>query len=181
MSSTDSADIVVNLIALNDGTLAGRTRLQKQAYLLKRCGIGFDIQFTYHRYGPYSFDLSEGLDDAIDDERVTFEEDLGRYEVPYAIFQLKNRSSDPAACPDYFGRSAKQLIQKITKVSGIILELAATIVFLRDEWDYFDKGNVTAIQETRRRKSRKATKENLKEAVELLRSLDLDQNIGTVD
>ena len=35
--------IVVGLIALNGGTLVGRTRLQKQAYLLDKCGASFGL------------------------------------------------------------------------------------------------------------------------------------------
>jgi hypothetical protein len=40
-------EIAVNLIALHDGELVGRTRLQKRAYLLHRCGAEFTLNFVY--------------------------------------------------------------------------------------------------------------------------------------
>ncbi len=42
-------DVVVNLIKLNDRELIGRTRLQKEAYLLDRCGAEFGLSFTYYQ------------------------------------------------------------------------------------------------------------------------------------
>ena len=59
------------------------------------------------------------------------------------------------------------------KVSDIVLELAATVVFLRDEWDYYGKGETTAVEETKARKPRKATKERIDKAIALLRDLGL--------
>ena len=60
----NSEDIVVSLISMHGDELVGRTRLQKQAYLLHRCGANFDVSFVYHHYGPYSFDLVDGVTDA---------------------------------------------------------------------------------------------------------------------
>ena len=72
-------EIVVNLIALYGGELVGRTRLQKQAYLLHRCGGQFQLNFVYHHYGPYSFDLADGLTDARVEGQIEIEEKPGRY------------------------------------------------------------------------------------------------------
>ena len=69
-------DIVVNLIALHGGELGGRTRMQKAAYLLHRCGAKFDLPFVYHHYGPYSFDLAAGCTDAHAEGRIETEEKL---------------------------------------------------------------------------------------------------------
>ena len=52
----NAEDIAAGLIALHENKeLSGRKRLQKEAYLLHRCGANFDLPFTYHHYGPYSF------------------------------------------------------------------------------------------------------------------------------
>jgi len=165
----NSEDIVVSLISMHGGELVGRTRLQKQAYLLDRCGGNLGLSFVYHHYGPYSFDLVDGLTDACAEGRVDLEERLGRYGVPYAIFRLAgNESSDrlgelPAA-------KVRPLIGRMARASDIVLELAATIVFLREEAGY--PGD-QAIEETKARKPLKATDHRIDQALALLNDLDL--------
>ena len=169
----NAENIVVDLIALHGGELVGRTRLQKEAYLLHRCGANFGLGFTYHHYGPYSFDLAEGLTDALAEERITIEERPGRHRVPYAIFRSKNRVERPTHLGRLSADEAHAQLQKMDKISDIVLELAATVVFLRDEWDYYDKGKTDAVEETKARKPLKATEERIAKAIALLRYLGL--------
>ena len=171
-------DIVVNLVALNDNQLIGRTRLQKQAYLLDRCGADFGLQFIYHRYGPYCLELAGGADDAQAGRRIAIEEKLGRHGVPYAIFKSDKETGYPSGLGKLNNDKARSLLQRMNKVSDIILELAATIVFLRDEWDYFGKGSIDPVDETKARKPLKATDERIGKALELLHDLDLRKQAG---
>ena len=165
----NSEDIVVSLISMHGGELVGRTRLQKQAYLLDRCGGNLGLSFVYHHYGPYSFDLVDGLTDACAEGRVNLEERPGRYGVPYAIFRLTgNEASDrlgelPVA-------KVRPLIGRMASASDIVLELAATIVFLREEAGYLGD---QAIEETKARKPLKATDQRIDQALALLDDLDL--------
>ncbi len=180
----NSADIVVNLIKLNGGELVGRTRLQKCAYLLHRCGANFDLAFVYHHYGPYSFDLAAGCTDALSEDYIKSEEKVGRHGVPYAIFISKEeRSKEDADPPQPLGAlsaaKADSLIQKMQKVTDIVLELAATIVFLRDEWDYYGKGKVDPVEETKARKPLKATPERIEKARALIRALGLEGEVAS--
>ena len=168
----NEGDIVVGMVALSGGELVGRTRLQKQAYLLDRCGANFGLQFTYHHYGPYSFDLVDELTDARAEERITVEEKLGRYGVPYAIFKSKPDESPPSL-GDLSACDARAFLDKMGEVSDIVLELAATIVFLRDEWDYYGKGEIGPVEETKTRKPLKATDERIAKAKGLLCDLGL--------
>ena len=94
-------NIVVDLIAMNGGELIGRTRLQKGAYLLHRCGANFDLRFVYHHYGPYSFDLAAGCLDARAEGWIEIEEKPGRYRVPYATFNLLERACPSAASVNF--------------------------------------------------------------------------------
>ncbi len=169
----NAQDIVVNLIALNDNQLIGRTRLQKQAYLLDRCGADFELQFIYHHYGPYCFELAGGADDAQAESQIVIEEKVGRHRVPYAIFSSGKNTRHPPAIGKLNNDKARSLLQKMNGVSDVILELAATIVFLRDEWHYFDKGRIDPVEETKARKPLKATNDRIGKALELLRDLDL--------
>ena len=57
--------------------------------------------------------------------------------------------------------------------SDFLLKLASTYELLRDGWEYFGKGRIPALEETRRRKPLKATEERLGRAFDLLESLGL--------
>ena len=178
MSAEDAA---VGLVALNGGELVGRTRAQKVAYLLDRCGADFDLRFTYHHYGPYCFELANGLDAARAEGRIGHEEQLSaRHGVPYSIFTSAEDEEDPTGLGDLPAAEARKLLRRMKNEADIVLELAATAVFLRDEWHYYGKDKVAAadatgaaVEETKRRKSRKATRERLDKALALLRDLGL--------
>ncbi len=176
----NAEEIVVGLVALNDQELIGRTRLQKMTYLLDRCGAEFGLPFEYYRYGPYSFELVGGLNDALADERIDVEERPGRHKVPYAVF--RTGAERPKILGNLPAERAASLLGRMKYVSDFVLELAATVVFLRDEWHYFGKDKVAAadatdaaVEETKRRKSLKATPERLDKALALLRELGLAQ------
>ena len=171
----NAEEIVAGVIALNGGELVGRTRLQKQVYLLDRCGANFGLQFTYHRYGPFSFELAGGVDRACAERQITVEEKVGRHKVPYAVFRPPDGFEPPARLGDLDSGRARELLKIMEKVSVTVLELAATIVFLRDDWDYYGKDRTDAVDEARMRKPLKATDERMSEALDLLRELKLDQ------
>ena len=69
---------------------------------------------------------------------------------------------------------ASSLLNKMRDISDIVLELAATIVFLRDDWDYFGKESTSPVDETRKRKPLKSTDERISEARDLLQELGLN-------
>ena len=167
------ADIVVNLIALHGGEMVGRTRLQKEAYLLHRCGANLDLPFIYHHYGPYSFALVDGLIDARAEGRIEIEERLGSYGIRYAIFRSKGTSGVRDRLGDLPATSVRSLLEKMQEVSDIVLELAATIVFLREDGGY----GYDAMEETKERKPLKATRDRMEQALMLLRKLGLEQEV----
>ncbi len=166
-------DIVVNLIALHDGgELVGRTRLQKEAYLLHRCGANYDLPFpfTYHHYGPYSHALAEGVIDARASDRIDIEERLGSYGIRYAVFRLKGEHDARDGLGELSADRGRSLLKELQAVSDIVLELASTIVFLREEAGY----GRDAAKETKARKPLKATSERMEQAAALLRKLGLE-------
>ena len=167
-------DIVVNLIILNGGELIGRTRLQKEAYLLDRCGAKFGLSFTYYNYGPYSFELTDGWEDARAEGRIEIAEEPGRYGVPYSIFKLRESGGDPDDLGDMSAAAARARMSKMARVSDIVLELAATIVYLKK--DYRER----TIEELKIRKPLKATDPLIKKAADLLDDLGLPTD-GTED
>lgn len=169
-------DIVVNLIALNDGKLVGRTRLQKFAYLLHRCGANFDVPFVYHHYGPYAPLLANACLSARAERRITIEERPGRHGVPYAIFRIDGDAPPLTEFGALPADAARRFLARMKRASDFALELAATIVFLRDDKRY----GAQAVRETAIRKPRKGTQENMREAFGLIRDLGLDPNDALV-
>ena len=163
-------DIVADLIALNDGKLFGRNRLQRQAYLLHRCGADFDIRFVYYRYGPHSFDLSNGVIEACADERIEIDKQRGPNGIHHAIFKSGKRAREPNNIGCLAADRAKHLIEEMEQVSDTVLELAATMVFLRDDRGWGEN----AVTETRARKPLKAQNGRLESALALVQQLGLD-------
>lgn len=170
----EKTKIITNLIACYGGELKGRTRLQKIAYLMDRCGGKFGCTFTYHYYGPYCFELAGAIDDAEMEGHINIEERPGGHGVPYAVFTLKNDTAKPDRLGSLQVNRARKLLQKTKPFSNTVIELAATVVFLRDDWDYFDKENVDAVSETIRRKPVKCDNGRMKAAIDLVRELGLD-------
>ena len=176
----NAEDIVPAMVALNGGELVGRTRLQKQAYLLDRCGANLGLRFTYYHYGPYCPDLAGGLHYALAEGWIDIEERPGRHSVPYAIFRSGEGIEPPARLGGLDAKTARKLIRRMKRVSDIVLELAATVVFLRDQWHYYGKTKGdpaeetrAAVEETKARKPLKGTDERMAKARDLLLDLGL--------
>ena len=161
-------DIVVGLVALWGGKLLGRTRLQKGAYLLHCCGANLDLRFVYYHYGPFSFELAEGCLDARADERLRIAEHQGLRAV-YGIFTTGSNSRPPDGIGDLTAARARPLVERMKQETGLVLEIAATIVFFRDR----GMDMQAALAETKARKPVKASKERLDKAMRLLRDLRL--------
>ena len=172
---TEGEKVVVALIALCGNEIVGRTRFQKQAYLLDRCGADFGFRFMYHHYGPYSFDLVDGWIDASAEGRITIDEYPGRYGILYSIFRIDESVEPPGKIGKLSAEIARKSLDKMKEVSDIVLELAATIAFFRAEG--YDKQK--AVEETRVRKSVKAGNGRLEKAQHLLKELGLGEGVAT--
>lgn len=161
-------DVVVATVALWGGELVGRTRLQKGIYLLHRCGADLDLSFVYHHYGPYSFELAAGCADAIEERRIEVEERTGWSNGRYWVFKATERCGTVGALtPD----RARRIVDRLRPCTDLVLEIAATVVFLRDEGGYAKDED--AIAETRSRKAQKVTDERMEKALSLLHDLGL--------
>lgn len=160
----DPVNLVVGLVALNGGRLVSKIRLQKTVYLLDMCGLGSGLEFDYGNFGPYSADLAQAADEAVDSEVLRENRQQGYHAVPYSTF-----STDRPA-PDALGKLSAEEVRKklglLENYSSLELEIAATIVFLREN-DYGDK----AIEMTKQLKPLKATDARLKKAQDLIGNL----------
>ena len=167
------ADIVVNLIALHGGELVGRTRLQKEAYLLHRCGANLDLPFIYHHYGPYSLALVDGLTDARAEGRIEIEERLGSYGIPLCHLQIEGKLRGPG--PSWGPSSHVGTVTAGEDAGGVRYRPRVGgdhRLSARRRWLRYD-----AMEETKERKPLKATRDRMEQALMLLRKLGLEQEV----
>ncbi len=172
---TEEEKVVVALIALCGNEIVGRTRFQKQAYLLDRRGADFGFRFVYHHYGPYSFDLADGWVNAEAAARIKINEYPGRYDILYSIFSIPESTEPPSSIGKLPAETARKLLDKMQEVSDIVLELAATIAFFRA--DGYDERE--AADETRERKSIKAENGRLEKAQRFLQEIGLPGGVAS--
>ena len=163
---SDLSDIVVGVVALNDGQLVGKTRLQKTIFLLEACGLECGIDFDYHNFGPFSSDVAIAVDDARDMGLLRVDERYGYHAVPYAIFETEENA--PQGLGNLSAATVRRILQDLSQYSALELEVAATVHYLR-ETEYGDD----AIEEVKVRKPVKASRERLERSLQLLGGLGL--------
>src|SRR4051794_31385770 len=123
---SDLPKAVAEITALNGGTLTGKTRLQKTAYLLESKGVGYGFDFAYHYYGPYSEELATAAEDAEALGLLSINEYVTAAGFPYAVF---NTGIEAPTGSDTMARRAR-ILSALNAYDSITLELAATADFL---------------------------------------------------
>lgn len=150
---------VADVIRDAGGTLVGRTRLQKTAYILEITGLGEGFSFEYRHYGPFSEELALATRNADVLGLVSEEERPASWGGLYSIFTVREGS----------GRQSPKARRDLAKIAvdadPIELELAATAAFLKLQ------GEMDPWGETERRKPEKAENGRLKKAKELYAQL----------
>lgn len=150
------ANIVADIVKKAGGTVDGRTKLQKIIYILTEASFVSEFQYEYRHYGPYSEELAEVPSYAgsfvvlNEEEKYT---SWGASYFSYTTTQDKNEAETEEVA----------LIRAANKAPSIILELAATALFLKDNPDPWG--------ETRKRKPDKAENGRLQQACALYQEL----------
>lgn len=140
----------VRIVEDAGGTLVGRTRLQKVAYLAQLAGFGIGFDFEYRHYGPYSEDLATSIEIAAGLGLVSEEERRAEWGGKYSIYRT-NGVGRPA--PD---QDRSSFIMAAAQIDAVQLELAATAAFLFAEEGIGRMGGGDPWEETARRKPEKA-------------------------
>lgn len=166
---TGTPDGVRKLISLAGGSLPGKTRLHKTAYLLEAFGVGFGFDFRYHYYGPYSDDLALAAEDAMALGLLRGTMHRSTFGIPYVIYEIppEFRQCDDLSDEGQTGATRRQLLEILRRYDTVSLELAATAHFLSTH-GFSDR----AWDETVRRKREKSTFERLESARRLLNELE---------
>ena len=165
------ARIMTGIVTLSARPIAGVHRLHDLAYLLHRCGAALDVRFHYE-HGPRSDQLAIGIEHARADRLIRIGRRKTKHGNSYSLF------TGLYPTPDMLGslpaERAASILQQVQDTSAFVLELATSIIFLRDECDYYDKGKTSPVMEVTRRKPVTATADRIAHALRLLHELGLD-------
>ena len=141
-------DVVVGLLSLNGSTLTHQTRFQREVYLLNHCGAEFGFSFYYHDYSPYSSDLVEGWIEARKEKKIEIKEAVDSDGFSYMTFSLCSEKGTISSLGKLDKEKAISLLDEMNRASGIVLELAADIAYLKEK----GYGQQKAINELKIRK-----------------------------
>ena len=150
---------VASLVDAAGGELVGRTRLQKTACLLELVGSGLGFRFSYHRYGPYSEELSIAASDA---DALGYIEEREKYAAwggRFSVFKIREGRGDHAK----LGPAESALVKAAARADSVELELAVTAAFLAEG------GSADPWAEVARLKQAKIADERLESAKALYR------------
>lgn len=169
MGADAAIDVVANVVALNGGRLVGRTRFQKTMYLLSRLGVQMQFDFEYHHYGPFAAELADAIDAAVATEVLTEKFGVGYHDSAYSIFTTDAKK--PVSVGGVRGSEVEKWLGILEQFTGTDLELAATILYLRDEYDVPES---KLDDEVKLLKPVKASDNRLKRAWHVLAELGLN-------
>lgn len=152
-------DLIVAIVRDAGGEITGRTRLQKIAYLLEVVGFGNGFQFSYKHYGPFSEGVAASAMKGVILGHIKEVEEQAKWGGFYSVYSVDAQQDDHVPS----GRC--QLARRAKESNAVVLELAATAVFLSLE------GYEDPWSETERRKPEKSESGRLEHAKELLAEL----------
>ena len=163
-SQEEAGRLVAQVVSASGGSVYGRVRLQKMFYLLDRIGLGSELDYEYHYYGPYSAELTEQIKDAV---AVGFIEETPARRasdgVPYSVFGRPTvELGESLGALDR--RTSERALVRMQGESATVLELAATIDWLQTREEVPDWQ-----RELFRRKGAKAESGRVDRALGLLR------------
>lgn len=175
MNDRNILSMIQAIVALNSGRLVGRTRFQKTVYLLEKLGLEGPFDFEYHYYGPYSAELAEAIDVASVTGDLSEAFGVGYHGTPYSIFTTS--AEPPSRVANVSGEDVRGWLGSLARYTGTDLELASTILFLRDECDVPSADLDSKVIEL---KPVKASSDHLSRAWHLLETLGLSHDQNTV-
>jgi uncharacterized protein len=158
----DNIQTLIAILRDANGKIVGRTRLQKLSYLFKAAGLEDNLSFEYKHYGPFSEDLASAATIACLFDEIEEEERTTSWGGKYSIYSL----SQELLNKNNVNPLRQKIAQLATQEDAVVLELAATALFLA-----LEEHNPTPWNETAHRKPDKATPERLSKAKDFYEKL----------
>lgn len=163
----DLEKYAATVVCIAGGEKTGKTRLQKTAYLLEAMNLGFDLDFDYHKFGPFSAEFAFALDDAETLGYLETDEETGYGPVTYTIYKATDKAWKFELNEKHEERESA--VNAMNKHSVSVLLLAASAVYLKRNGCKHD-----VWQEIKVRKSLMASENRLRDAKNLVNSLQLE-------
>ncbi len=116
----DKLLILLNIV----GEVKGRKKLQKIIFILQQKGADFQENFIFHYYGPFSYDLQFEIDDLVESGLIN---ETGNVNFTYRLNESRSSTLDRNDSLYTY----ESLIQKLNSQSSPLLELVATIYYLK--------------------------------------------------
>ncbi len=166
---------IPSLVVAAGGEIVGKVRLQKVVYLLDQIGLNSGFSYEYFRYGPYSEDLAERVEDDVifghlhADQRRRLSDG-----VPYIAYSAEAAGDGDTLEAHIPTDRIQTALAEMQQRSATVLELAATI-----HWLAVMEGIPDWKTELFRRKGAKTNNDRDQRAVELLRTLGLPPAVGS--
>lgn len=156
---------ILSVLRAADGEIIGRIRTQKIFYLLEELGLASNFKFSYHHYGPYSETLSAQISaQCLFSSELDEVSEITSFGTKFSVYKLKDPTvPHQKSCGDLEFGKAHSLIKKMKSTTSVVIELAATIHWLKEK----EKVNDWKA-ELIKRKASKATTESIQKAEELL-------------
>lgn len=166
---------ISSLVAMADGEIVGKIRLQKTVYLLDQIGLNSGFAYEYFHYGPYSSDLAEKVEDDLifSNLKATTRRRAGDG-VPYVVYRTE-APADPKSLGSLSTNTIAAALREMQRRSATVLELAATI-----HWLSVVEGIGDWRTELFRRKGAKTSSGRDHQAFELLRALGLPPAVNSL-
>lgn len=121
---TESTESLKRVLVAAGGSVNGKKKLQKLAYLCQAFGTDLGFDFTFHYYGVYSPTLSALLQDAEEAQQISVVESDSS---PVRITLLEPTEDFPAQAA-----SGLNLVAQLKDKSARVLEVLSTIVYLKE-------------------------------------------------
>ncbi|MFW5704146.1 MAG: YwgA family protein [Patescibacteria group bacterium] len=118
-------DYIHSLLSIT-GEVVGRKKIQKLTYILKILGVPINLQFKYHLYGPYSFDLQLKIDELVEWDMLK-EKKAGNGYV-YTDYSSSSELEYRGILNNY-----ENILKHLNGLSADDLELISTMLYLKEE------------------------------------------------
>lgn len=112
---------------------ATRTQIHKISFFVQyETGGDVPFDFVLHRYGPYSFDLDEAIQDMVSSGSIAVEYDPAGYGAEYSLPE-GNRDQEEEELPEAMDHALGRWVNDLGQLGVKELELKATALYVAQE------------------------------------------------
>lgn len=134
MNLKDETQAVANVVDYAGGKMVGRVKMQKIVFFLEAAQVGYGFDYEYRHYGPYSEQLADAAQRAQFFDLLKEKKERTQWGSEYSIYELsKSFNGELPSTGEKKTEIRKKLIKMANEASSVVLELAATALFLYKE------------------------------------------------